>query len=522
MSGYIRQDARKDNTMKEQQRTYIAIDLKSFYASAECADLGLDPLTTNLVVADVSRTEKTICLAVSPSLKAYGISGRARLFEVVQRVKQINAERLRDAPGHRFTGKSSDAPELAVDPSLELDYIAAKPRMAHYIEVSSRIYDIYLKYIAPEDIHVYSIDEVFIDATAYLHTYRLTAHELARRMISDVLAATSITATAGIGTNLYLAKVAMDIVAKHIPADKDGVRIAELDEMSYREKLWHHTPITDFWRVGRGYAARLEALGIRTMGDVAMFSLKDDELLYKTFGVNAELLIDHAWGYEPCRISDIKAYRPENNSISSGQVLQEPYTFEKARLIVREMTDDLALGLVAKRLVSDRIMIYVNYDSGNLSGRSGRSYKGETHTDFYGRTVPKAAHGSADLGRYTSSARLMTQVADRLFCEKVNRNLTVRRLTVAADHVIPESDIPKDDEPEEEKPGQISLFDEPRIPRHREPTEEDRMLEKERNVQNAIVGIKKKFGKNSVIKAMDLEDGATAIARNAQIGGHKA
>ena len=506
--------------MPEEQRAYIAIDLKSFYASVECAELGLDPLTTNLVVADLSRTEKTICLAVSPSLKAYKISGRARLFEVVQRVKEVNSERLKNAPGKHFTGKSSNAPALAADPSLELDYIVARPKMAHYMKVSTDIYKIYLKYIAAEDIHVYSIDEVFIDATAYLKTYKMTAHELARKMISDVLNQTGITATAGIGTNMYLAKVAMDIVAKHIPADKDGVRIAELDEMSYRQRLWEHTPITDFWRVGKGYAGRLESIGIHTMGDVALCSVENEEALYKLLGVNAELLIDHAWGWEPCRISDIKAYKPDNNSISAGQVLQEPYPFDKARLIVREMTDGLALDLVSKRIVTDQIWLTIVYETlANMPGK----YSGEVKADRYGRIAPKPVHGSANLPRYTSSSRIMTEAADGIFCRIVNRQLKVRHIYVVANHVIPVDMADKADEkPEQTGPVQLDFFSEPEPQKEKTVTEEDIRLEREKNMQLALLDIKNKYGKNAVVKAMDLQEGATAMERNAQIGGHRA
>ncbi len=502
-----------------EERSYIAIDLKSFYASAECASLGHDPLTTNLVVADISRTEKTICLAVSPSLKAYGISGRARLFEVVQRVKEINSERRKALHGKAFTGKSHFASELDADPSLELDYIVAKPRMSYYMEISTHIFGIYLKYVAPEDIHVYSIDEVFIDATSYIKTYNMSVHDLARLMISDVLAATKITATAGIGTNMYLAKIAMDIVAKHIPADKDGVRIAELDEMSYRRQLWPHRPITDFWRVGKGYASRLEALGLYTMGDIAYCSVKNEEALYKAFGVNAELLIDHAWGYEPCTISEIKAYTPENNSLSVGQVLQESYPFEKARLILREMTDGLSLQLVDKMLVADQIIITIVYEA---YGKEERHRKDDTELDRYGRAMPKPAHGSVNIGRFTSSSRLMTEAADRLYCDIVRKNLTVRRLYVVANHVVPENAVPGyGNEPEKEENGQLTFFTKETtvIPVDEE---EEKKLDREKNVQKALVNIKKKFGSNSVVKAMDLEDGATAMDRNRQIGGHRA
>ena len=455
-------------------RTYIAIDLKSFYASVECVERGLDPLTTNLVVADESRTDKTICLAVSPSLKAYGIPGRPRLFEVVQKVAQINRTQR---------------------PRLE--YIVATPRMALYMEVSSRIYGIYLKYVAPEDVHVYSIDEVLIDATDYLVTYSCTAHELAMRMIRDVLATTGITATAGIGTNLYLAKVAMDIVAKHTEADKDGVRIAELDEMSYRRLLWDHKPLTDFWRVGRGIAAKLEAAGIHTMGELARRSLDQawEAYLYKLFGINAELLIDHAWGWEPCTMELIKNYRPSANSIGSGQVLMEPYSFEKARVVMGEMTDSLVMDLVEKRLVTDQIVIDVNYDRME-SGRNDR----EMARDWYGRTVPKPAHGSVNLGRRTSSTRLISEAVLGLFDRIVDPELYVRRLNVTAANVTPEDRAGE----------QLELFGEPFD------------TEKERRQQEAILEIRRKFGKNAILKGMNFEEGATAMERNKQIGGHKA
>ncbi|MCD7920557.1 MAG: DNA methylase [Clostridiales bacterium] len=498
-------------------RSYIAIDLKSFYASVECAERGLDPLTTNLVVADKSRTEKTICLAVSPSLKSFGISGRARLFEVVQRVKEVNNDRLRRAPGHTFTGSSSDINELNADPSLSLDYIVATPQMAHYIQRSTEIYQVYLRYIAPEDIHVYSIDEVFMDVTNYLRTYNLTPHELAMKMIQDVLKETSITATAGIGTNLYLCKIAMDIVAKHIPADKDGVRIAELDEMSYRQKLWAHQPITDFWRVGRGYARRLEKMGLYTMGDIARCCLTSygENQLYKEFGINAELLIDHAWGWEPCRISDIKSYKPENNSISSGQVLQSPYEFEKAKLVVREMADALSLDLVDKGMVADQIVLTIGYDIENLTDPARqKSYKGEVTTDYYGRKIPKQAHGSINLGRQTASTTLITKATMELFDRIVDRNLLVRRMYVVANHVVSE-DMVNPPEPE-----QLDLFtDYGALEKQRE--KEQAELDREKRRQKAVLEIQKKFGKNALLKGMNLEEGATGRDRNAQIGGHK-
>ena len=490
------------------QRSYIAIDLKSFYASVECILRGKDPMTTNLVVADESRTEKTICLAVSPSLKSFGIPGRPRLFEVVQKVREVNAVRRAAAPGKQFTGKSTDLPTLRRHPELEVDYLVAPPQMALYMETSTAIYQVYLKYIAPEDIHVYSIDEVFIDATNYLKLYGLTARELAMRIILDVLERTGITATAGIGTNLYLCKVAMDIVAKHLPADKNGVRIAELDELGYRELLWDHRPITDFWRVGRGYARKLERHGIFTMGDVARCSLQNEGLLYRLFGINAELLIDHAWGWESCTMADIKAYRPETNSISSGQVLQQPYDFEKAKLVTREMTDALVLDLVDKGLLTDQIVLTVGYDIENLTDPArAEAYHGEVTTDGYGRKIPKHGHGSANLGRPTASTSRIVEAMMELFDRVADRALLVRRLNVTACHVIPESELP----PEE---GQLSLFDEGQ--------EDTEALEREKRRQRAILTIQKKYGKNALLKGMNLEEGATARDRNGQIGGHKA
>ena len=503
--------------------TYLAGDLESAYASVECADRGLDPLTANLVVADVSRTEKTICLAVSPSLKAYGIHGRARLFEVVQKVREVNAERLRHAPGGVFSGSSADAAELKADPGLSLDYVAAVPRMAHYIECSTRIYGIYLKYIAPEDIHVYSIDEVFLDVTDYRKTYAISARELAVKIILEVFRATGITAAAGIGTNLYLAKVAMDIQAKHIPADENGVRIAELDEISYRRLLWAHRPFTDFWRVGGGTARKLEEHGLFTMGDIARCSIGkpgkpySEDLLYRLFGVNAELLIDHAWGWEPCTIADIKAYRPGSNSLGMGQVLQCAYNHDKARLIVREMTDLLVLDLVDKGLVTDQIVLNVGYGVENLKDPERRkAFRGETVTDYYGRKVPKSAHGSATLGRFTSSTKLILDAVTELFDRIADRNLLVRRLGVTACRVIAEASVPKEDEPE-----QLNLFTDYAVEQEKRRKEEAE-LERERREQKAIVAIKKKYGKNAIVKGMDLQEGATTMQRNSQIGGHKA
>jgi len=497
-----------------EQKTYVAIDLKSFYASVECMERGLDPMTTHLVVADASRTEKTICLAVSPALKAYGIPGRARLFEVVQRVREVNRERQRRAPGGVLTGSAQDASGMA-DPGMALDYIAAVPRMALYMEYSTRIYQVYLKYVAPEDIHVYSIDEVFIDVTRYLTTYGLTARELTRRIIRDVLATTGITAAAGIGPNLYLCKVAMDITAKHVEADADGVRIAELDEMSYRRTLWDHRPLTDFWRVGRGYAAKLEANGIRTMGDIARCSLGkpgsycNEELLYKLFGVNAELLIDHAWGYEPCTIADIKAYKPESNSLGSGQVLHCPYTAEKARLVLREMTDLLVLDLVDKGLVADQMVLTVGYDIENVT--NGR-YRGPVTTDHYGRTIPKHAHGTANLGGHTSSTKQIMAAVTGLFDRIVDQNLLIRRLNIVANHAVTESAARQAAPPE-----QLDLFTDTA-----KKAREEASLAREKRMQQAVLSIKKKYGKNAILKGMNLEEGATAKDRNRQIGGHKA
>lgn len=494
-------------------RTYISIDLKSFYASVECVERGLDPLSTNLVVADVGRTEKTVCLAVSPSMKAYGIGGRARLFEVAQRMREVNAERRRALGYGQFSGRSSSDRELKARPDLEADYITAVPRMAFYIEYSTRIYQIYLRYIAPEDIHVYSIDEVFIDATAYLSLYGKTARELAMTMIRDILGSTGITATAGIGPNLYLAKVAMDIVAKHIPADKDGVRIAELDEMSYRRLLWDHRPLTDFWRVGHGTAARLAPYGMDTMGKIARCSLTDEEVLYRLFGVNAELLIDHAWGWEPCTIEAIKAYRPESSSCGSSQVLTCPYSAERALVVIMEMADSLALDLLEKRLVTDQIVMSVGYDVENLSGGEGSvPYTGETHVDRYGRRVPKPSHGSLNLGGQTSSARRLRQAAEELFRRLVHPELLVRRLSITANHVVSESAVT------ERRHVQLDLFTDC----EQQCRQERESAEKERRMQEAIIELRKRFGNNAILKGLNFQDGATGRERNSQIGGHKA
>ena len=542
----------------KKDRVYIAIDLKSFYASVECYERKLDPLTTNLVVADASRTEKTICLAVSPSLKDYGIPGRARLFEVNQKVREINALRLSRLHGKTFCGSSVDADELDSHPDFSLDFIAAVPRMALYIQYSSKIYNVYLKYIAADDIHVYSIDEVFMDVTDYLTTYDLTPRQLASRIIRDVYETTGITAAAGIGTNLYLAKIAMDIEAKHVPADENGVRIAQLDELSYRKQLWSHRPLTDFWRIGRGYAEKLEKAGLYTMGDIARCSIGkpsdfyNEDLLYKMFGMNAQLLIDHAWGWEPCTIADIRQYEPQSSSISSGQVLQCPYSCEKARIVVQEMLQQLSLDLVSKGLVTDQIVLTVGYDIENLADGH---YAGEIVTDRYGRKIPKHAHGTVNLEQYTSSTRLISDRVLAFYDRAVDSQLKIRRLTIAACHLLQE-----DSAAAKSSGQQLSMFaDFPGLsttgsssgasdsansmsfsgrsntgtttssPEQKTASSfssasayTDEALKEERQMQDAMLKIKEKFGKNAILTAIDLEDGATAIERNKQIGGHKA
>ncbi len=502
-----------------ENRSYIAIDLKSFYASVECMQRGLNPMQTNLVVADKSRTSKTICLAVTPSLKSFGIPGRARLFEVEQKVREVNALRRTKIGGREFLGSSCDAIELTENPNLELSFIAAPPRMALYMEYSTRIYDIYLKYVAPEDIHVYSVDEVFIDVTTYLNTYQMTARQLTSLMIKDVFEATGITATAGIGTNLYLCKIAMDIVAKHIDEDENGARIAELDEMSYRYQLWNHRPITDFWRVGRGIAKRLSSYGMYTMGDVARCSVGNEEdfynedLLYKLFGVNAELLIDHAWGWEPCDIAEIKAYRPETNSVSSGQVLKEPYTVAKTRVVVQEMIDALGLDLLDKRLVTDQIVLTIGYDVENILDSNRRKrYKGEITIDRYGREVPKHAHGTVNLREPTALSQLLMESTLELFDRIVDEDLLVRRITIAANRIKLMDQIKKEDSYE-----QLDLFTD-----YGEEQERKNKLEREQKMQQAVLDIKKRYGKNAVLRGTNFREGATARERNAQIGGHKA
>lgn len=543
-------------------KTYISIDLKSFYASVECMERGLDPLNTNLVVADASRTQKTICLAVSPSLKAYGIPGRARLFEVEQKVKEANARRQTRAPKNIIDGKSVFASELNENPNLAIDYIAAKPRMALYMSKSMQIYDVYLRYIAPEDIYAYSVDEVFIDASGYLKTYGLNAHDFARLLVREVFKETGITATAGIGPNLYLCKIAMDIGAKHTEADADGVRIAELDEYSYRRLLWDHRPITDFWRVGRGYAKKLAKKSIFTMGDIARCSLGtssdyyNEDLLYKMFGVNAELLIDHAWGYEPCTLAEVKSYRPQRKSLVSGQVLQNAYTYDKTRIVVREMMELLALDLVDKGLLTNQIVLTVGYDIENLSDpERRRAYKGEITVDGYGREIPKHAHGTGNLPFSTSSTKLTTDCVLEVFDRVVDESLLTRRISITANNLVLESEYKRESEVASAEPEQISMFDmlaggddshAPERVSSKEATaysEQDKpnstvvaesisgsagndndedALEKEKQVQEAMLKIKKRFGKNAILKGTNLQEGATAKERNAQIGGHKA
>ena len=543
-------------------KTYISIDLKSFYASVECMERGLDPLNTNLVVADASRTQKTICLAVSPSLKAYGIPGRARLFEVEQKVKEANARRQTRAPKNIIDGKSVFASELNENPNLAIDYIAAKPRMALYMSKSMQIYDVYLRYIAPEDIYAYSVDEVFIDASGYLKTYGLNAHDFARLLVREVFKETGITATAGIGPNLYLCKIAMDIGAKHTEADADGVRIAELDEYSYRRLLWDHRPITDFWRVGRGYAKKLAKKSIFTMGDIARCSLGtssdyyNEDLLYKMFGVNAELLIDHAWGYEPCTLAEVKSYRPQRKSLVSGQVLQNAYTYDKTRIVVREMMELLALDLVDKGLLTNQIVLTVGYDIENLSDpERRRAYKGEITVDGYGREIPKHAHGTGNLPFSTASTKLTTDCVLEVFDRVVDESLLTRRISITANNLVLESKYKRESEVASAEPEQISMFDmlaggddsqAPERVSSKEATvysEQDKpnstmvaesilgstgndndedALEKEKQVQEAMLKIKKRFGKNAILKGTNLQEGATAKERNAQIGGHKA
>ena len=509
--------------MAQENRSYIAIDLKSFYASVECIERGIDPLTANLVVADESRTQKTICLAVSPSLKQHGIPGRPRLFEVVQKVNMANATRMRKAPNRTFTGESSDDTVLQSSPELAIGYIVALPRMALYLDYSTRIYNVYLKYASHQDIHVYSIDEVFIDITAYLHANKKTSREMAKIILQDVLNTTGITATAGIGTNLYLAKIAMDIVAKKTEPDEDGVRIAELDELSYRKQLWDHRPLTDFWRVGKGYATKLEANGLHTMGDIARCSIggaheyHNEDLLFKLFGINAELLIDHAWGWEPCVMSDIKGYKPGAKSIGTGQVLHTPYTYEKAKLIVMEMTDLLVLDLAEKRLVTDQIVLTVGYDIENLTNPEiSKKYTGAVITDQYGRKIPKHAHGTINLKKQSSSTKLIIDATMELYDRIVDKDLLVRRITISANRIVNESEVKKSNDVE-----QLDLFVDYEE-RQQQQEAEDAELQREKHIQDAIITLRNKFGKNTILKGMNLTEGATAKERNNSIGGHKA
>lgn len=508
----------REDTMNKHTHIYIAIDLKSFYASVECVDRQLDPLTTNLVVADVEKTSKTICLAVTPSLKKYGIAGRARLFQVIQKVQEVNQIRKKDAPCHTFCGESYDDQELQSNPALALSYIAAPPRMAHYMAYSTKIYEIYLHYVSAQDIHVYSIDEVFMDVTSYLKTYKVTPSELARNIMREIKKITGITATAGIGTNLYLCKVAMDILAKHVQADQDGVRIAQLDEQRYRRLLWSHRPLTDFWRVGKGYANKLETLGLYTMGDIARYVTcnngQNEDTLYSLFGVNAELLIDHAWGYESCTMADIKAYKSTHKSMGSSQVLSHPYTYKMARLIVKEMVDGLALQLVEKMLECDQVVLVIGYDTENMSRAS--AFVLEVHVDHYGRKVPKHAQGRVNLKQHTSSCRLMKQAVLKLYDSIVNPHFTIRRVTISLQHVVAKQPHRKT-----EKAYQLDLFCDPKQMELQKKQEEE-ALEKEYKLQQTTLSIKKKYGKNALIKGMDLEDGAKSIERNNSIGGHKA
>lgn len=495
----------------EESKIYVAIDLKSFYASVECKERGLDPITTNLVVADSSRTEKTICLAVSPALKSYGIPGRARLFEVVQKVKEVNIYRKRKATNRTFTGSSYSDIELKKNKSLELSYIIAPPRMAYYMKYSSKIYKIYLKYFSSDDIYVYSIDEVFIDVTHYLKTYNMRAKELVTKVIQDVYQTTGITATAGIGTNLYLCKIAMDIVAKHVKPDENGVRIAGLDEMAYRKLLWGHRPLTDFWRVGKGYTKKLEEHGMYTMGDVARMSVKNEDLLYKLFGVNAELLIDHAWGWESVTIESIKAYRPATNSICSGQVLHCPYNYENTKIIVKEMTELLALDLVERGLVTNQIVLEVGYDVDNLKNQAISSlYNGEIATDKYGRKVPKHAHGTINIDHQTASSKVLTGYIIKLYEQIVNKQLLVRRINITVNNVVNENMVKTSDY------EQINLFVD-----YAEVNEKRKKEKAEKEIQKAMIDIKSKYGKNAILKGMNLQKEGTTIERNRQIGGHK-
>ena len=460
--------------MGEKPRQYACIDLKSYYASVECVDRGLDPLTANLVVADESRSDGTICLAVSPSLKALGVPGRPRLFEVKERLAQIKA----------LTGKT-------------VEYITAMPRMARYLEVSSQIYGIYLQYLSAQDIHVYSIDEAFMDLTPYLHLYGKTAHELVVSMIREVLHQVGITATGGIGTNLYLAKIAMDITAKKMPADKDGVRVAELNEFSFRDKLWDHQPLTDFWQIGPGIAAHLGRMGIHTMGDLARLSLENEEVFFREFGVDAEILIDHAWGLESCGMAEIKKYKPSTKSLANGQVLPRAYTWEEGRLAVKEMTEQVVLGLVEQGYVAEGVTLYVGYQI--LSRDRLSAYHGPVKVNYYGRKVPPSVHGTGKLGAPTASLSRITQAVLQLYDRLVDRELEVRRMSIAAIRLSPA----------EEVPPQLSLY----------PDQQND--QRETSLLRTAVGLHKRFGKNSLVRGMDFLDAGTTRERNEQIGGHR-
>lgn len=497
-------------------KIYVAIDLKSFYASVECRDRGLDPLKTNLVVADKTRTEKTVCLAVTPSLKSYGIKGRARLFEVIQKVNEVNFNRRMQIKNHQFTGKSYLDDELKSNKELELDYIIAPPQMAKYMKYSTNIYNTYLKYISKDDMFVYSIDEIFCDVTKYLNTYKMTAQELVTKMIQDVYDKTGITATAGIGTNMYLCKIAMDIVAKHKKPNNIGVRIASLDEMTYRKKLWKHIPLTDFWRVGAGYSKKLEANGMFTMGDIARCSITNEELLYKLFGVNAELLIDHAWGYEPLKIEDVKSYTPKTTSLSSGQVLHCPYNCIQTELIIKEMADLLALDLVSKQLVTNQLVLTIEYDVSNLTNYSIRQlYNGEITIDRYSRKIPKHSHGTLNLDDFTSSAHTIINSFDTLYKRIIKQNLLVRKLNLTVNNLVNDSEVSR-----KNKFEQFNLFtDYEKL--EKEKKENDKKLEEEKLLQKTIIKIKDKYGKNAILKGMNLEKDGTTIQRNGEIGGHK-
>ncbi len=501
-----------NNQNKNYDKIYVAIDLKSFYASVECQERGLNPLTTNLVVADDSRTEKTICLAVSPSLKQYGIPGRARLFEVVQKVKEINEKRKFEAPNHKFTCSSYDDIALKSNKDLELSYIIAPPRMKYYMDYSNKIVSIYLKWFSMEDMYVYSIDEVFIDVTHYLQTYNCTPRELATRVIQNILDETGITATCGIGTNMYLAKVAMDIVAKHTDADKNGVRIAGLDEMAYRKYLWNHKPLTDFWRVGKGISNKLEKNNMFTMGDVARQSIKDDEKLYKLFGINAELLIDHSWGYEPCTIESVKTYKPVTNSLSSGQVLSRPYNYKETKLIVKEMAELLSLDLVKKNLITSKLVLDIGYDVSNLQNSNlSDFYSGNIKLDRYGRKVPEHAHGTINIDHKTSSTKIITNKFDELYENIINKDLLTRRINLTAQDVVNEDDYKN-----------LLVYEQMNMFIDYNALAKQRQKErKEKSLQKAVIDIKEKFGKNAILKGMNFEESGTTIERNGQIGGHK-